>query len=57
MIDLGPKARRYIIEALDLLIEKKDIELSKKPGEDQTADIINDVMFLRSVKKRLQEER
>ena len=54
MINLSPKATRFVVEALKFRIDAYREQLdNQQMSEDKTSDITNDLMFLESLLEEL----
>jgi hypothetical protein len=56
MMNLSPKAMRFIVEALEFRITAYQKQLDAEAlSEDEIADLTNDLLFLESLRQELQK--
>ncbi|WP_414526617.1 hypothetical protein [Nodularia chucula] len=58
MMNLSPKAVRFLVEALEFRIAAYQVQLDKQDlSEDEASEITNDMMFLESLLQELKKMR
>ncbi|WP_242038906.1 hypothetical protein [Anabaena lutea] len=58
MMNLSPKAVRFLVEALEFRIAAYQIQLDEQDlSEDEASEITNDMMFLESLLQELKKMR